>query len=118
MKSEQAINLGKKLAKARVEKKITLESIADKTKINVNFLKQMEQGNFEFLPELYVKNFLKTFIRNIGENDRQYLFEYNQIVSENNNSNDEVKETKAQKKKAENLLFSKLKSLFASLLFY
>jgi transcriptional regulator with XRE-family HTH domain len=74
------MQLGEKIQQTRKEKKITLENIADQTKINIEFLKSMEQGRFDFLPDLYVRNFLKLYVRQLGQDSSAFLDEYDEIV--------------------------------------
>jgi cytoskeletal protein RodZ len=50
----------------RETKDLTLQQVAVKTKIDYKFLEAMESGDFEFLPELYVKAFLREYLRILG----------------------------------------------------
>ena len=59
MKEEELLEFGKKLKKLRHSKKIELKKIVEQTKININYLKNIEEGKFDFLPELYVRSFFK-----------------------------------------------------------
>lgn len=54
------------LKAARTESSLTLQQIAAKTRIDIKFLEEMEKGNFSFLPELYIKAFLKEYVRLVG----------------------------------------------------
>jgi len=58
--------VGKKLQQVRSEQGIELEDIADRTRINLDYLKSIEQGKFDFLPEPYVIAFVKTFAKQVG----------------------------------------------------
>jgi cytoskeletal protein RodZ len=58
--------IGQEIQKARTKKEITLEEIADRTKINVAHLRDIENGRFDFLPRPYVVAFVKTFARYVG----------------------------------------------------
>jgi cytoskeletal protein RodZ len=82
LKDEDLIEFGIKLKKAREAKKIDLNRIADQTKININFLKNIEEGKFDFLPELYVRSFLKLYLQQIGEDPSLFLNEYDSIKSD------------------------------------
>lgn len=74
------MQLGEKIQQTREHKKIALEKIAEQTKININFLKCMEEGRFDFLPDLYVRNFLKLYVRHLGQDSIALLDEYDEIV--------------------------------------
>lgn len=45
---------------------LTLEQMAAKTRIDLKFLEAIDQGNFSFLPDLYVKAFVKQYAKTIG----------------------------------------------------
>jgi cytoskeletal protein RodZ len=58
--------LAEELKNAREKNGMTLAQVANKSKIDIKFLEAMEQGDFAFLPELYVKAFVKSFAKTIG----------------------------------------------------
>lgn len=103
MREEELVQLGEKLQKARESKKIDLKQIADRTKINIKFLKDMEAGKFSFLPELYVRNFLKLYLQQLGEDVSGLLGEYDSITTKEEELNitvvteDDLKNIKASK---------------------
>jgi cytoskeleton protein RodZ len=45
---------------------LTLQQMATKTRIDFKFLEAIDQGNFSFLPDLYVKAFVKQYAKTIG----------------------------------------------------
>lgn len=49
------------LSETRKNKAIRLKEIAQKTKVSPEFLQKLESGEFDFLPQLYVKAFLRSF---------------------------------------------------------
>lgn len=51
---------------------LTLEQIASRIRIDIKFLKAMEKGDFAFLPELYIKAYLKEFA-SILELDKELI---------------------------------------------
>ncbi|MDZ7264095.1 MAG: helix-turn-helix domain-containing protein [candidate division KSB1 bacterium] len=79
MKEQALAQFGLKLQEARTKKKLELEQVANQTKVNINFLKKMEAGQFDFLPDLYVRNFLKLYLRCIGQDPAEFLHEYDQL---------------------------------------
>ena len=54
------------LREQREKSGLTLQQLANKTRIDLRFLEAIEQGNFAFLPELYVKAFVKQYAKTIG----------------------------------------------------
>ena len=45
---------------------LTLQQMATKTRIDLKFLEAIDQGNFSFLPDLYVKAFVKQYAKSVG----------------------------------------------------
>jgi transcriptional regulator with XRE-family HTH domain len=54
------------LKRARQSCEITLQQIAAKTRIDLKFLEALENGNFSFLPDLYVKAFIREYSKMVG----------------------------------------------------
>jgi cytoskeleton protein RodZ len=71
---ENAQTIGKLLKKARDKKKVSLEDIAEKTKININILRSLEKEDLDKLPnKTYVKGFVKNYARTVGINTDEAL---------------------------------------------
>lgn len=69
--------LGTLLQEAREEQGLTIEALAERTKIRPHFLKAMEAGHFEELPgEAYVRPFLRTYARALGLDAEQIILEF------------------------------------------
>ena len=66
------------LKTAREKAGISLQQVAAKTRIDIKFLKALENADFNFLPELYVKAFIKQYIKVIGLDEQEVLFKYDQ----------------------------------------
>ena len=58
--------LANELKTAREKSSMTLAQVANKSKIDIKFLEAMEQGDFAFLPDLYVRAFIKNFAKTVG----------------------------------------------------
>lgn len=65
MASEALRKFAEELRLAREEKGITLQQISNRTKIDIKFLKKIEEGDFHVLPDLYIRAFLKEYLKNI-----------------------------------------------------
>jgi cytoskeleton protein RodZ len=52
---------------------LTLQQMATKTRIDIKFLEAIDQGNFSFLPDLYVKAFVKQYAKTIGLDENTTL---------------------------------------------
>ncbi|MEK7644420.1 MAG: helix-turn-helix domain-containing protein [Patescibacteria group bacterium] len=67
-----------RLKRVRLEKNMSLEEIADKTKINIAYLSALENCQFDAIPHqsLYQKNFLKKYLSAIGVDSEEYLSQF------------------------------------------
>jgi len=83
--------LHKKLKSLRRERKIDLEAIEKRTKINLKYLKAIENGKFEILPSTYIRLFLKAYCVEIGADPLDALHHLDEL----NN----IKKKKKKKKK-------------------
>jgi cytoskeletal protein RodZ len=99
------------LKAAREQRGLTLQQVAQKTKIDYKFLEVMEQGDFSFLPELYVKAFLKNYGRVIGIDEDIIIMKYEAAKSGRLISDEEVSAVDTEKppliKKAESVKLPK-----------
>lgn len=64
------------LREKRLQSGITLEQMANKTRIDQKFLEAIDEGNFAFLPELYVKAFIKQYAKEVGLDETETLKRY------------------------------------------
>jgi len=62
--------LAEELKQARINCNLSLQQLSNVTRIDIKFLEAMENGDFSFLPELYVKAFTKQYAKavNLDEN--------------------------------------------------
>jgi|WetSurMetagenome_2_1015567.scaffolds.fasta_scaffold114249_2 hypothetical protein len=68
--------LSEELKAARIRSGLSLQQLAAKTRIDLKFLEYIEDGNFSFLPELYVKAFLKEYVRFVGLDEKVIFKKY------------------------------------------
>lgn len=73
--------LADELKKARQNKNLTLEQVSSKTKIDLKFLESMEVGDFAFLPEIYVKAFVKQYAKALDLDEEEMQKKYNAAKS-------------------------------------
>lgn len=75
MKQEpDRLDFWESLRKKRMNKKISLEDLSLRTKINVRYFEAIEKGDFSTLPETYIRLFLKTYAHELG-------FDFEEILS-------------------------------------
>lgn len=83
MNNEYLKKLSDELRNAREKKKISIDEIFTKTRIDKKFLSAIEQGNFSIMPEVYIRAFLKEYSKTIGLNPDEVLQKY-KLASEGN----------------------------------
>ena len=76
MSTEALRNFSNNLKLIREEKRITLENINYKTRIDIKFLEAIEDGNFEVLPEVYVRAFIKEYAASLDLDGDTILKKY------------------------------------------
>ena len=79
------------LKKAREKADITLQNLSARSRLDIKFLQSIEKGDFSFLPELYVKAFIKDYAKFVG-------LDVNETIKNKN---------KPINRKAKKLLFNK-----------
>ncbi len=69
-------DIGKTLQETRKQQKKTLEDVFDDTRVNIEHLRLLEANDFSFLPETYVKSFIKTYATSLGLDANEILDAY------------------------------------------
>ncbi len=64
------------LKEQREKSGLSIQQMATKTRIDLRFLEAIELGNFAFLPELYVKAFIKQYAKTVGIDEDLILKKY------------------------------------------
>ena len=76
MHSELLKKFAADLKAAREEKQISLNHIAAKTRIDLKYLTAIDNANFDVLPDLYVRAFIKEYALNIDLNPEETVKKY------------------------------------------
>jgi cytoskeletal protein RodZ len=74
------------LKAAREVRKISIETVAEKTKINKQFLLDLEDGQWDFLPQVYIRSMVRQFADIVGLNGDMLLKNYDQFLQERQQS--------------------------------
>ncbi len=93
------------LKEARQKSEISLQQIAAKTRIDFKFLENIENGNFSFMPEIYIKAFIRDYAKSIGLDDQVILKKFDAArhgkqYDESGNVEEEIKKPKSEKEEA------------------
>ncbi|MFQ5605543.1 MAG: helix-turn-helix domain-containing protein [bacterium] len=83
-------NLGEKLKQKRISLNKSHEQIHEQTRITVEHLEYLESNDFTFLPETYVKSYLKSYATALGLDADEILNEYAEIQTEKKHQQDEL----------------------------
>ncbi|MAI88218.1 MAG: hypothetical protein CMF98_03880 [Candidatus Marinimicrobia bacterium] len=65
-KTNESTLFFEELKKLRISQDIELIEISNRTKINLEYLELIEKGDFDFLPYIYIRLFLKAYCLEIG----------------------------------------------------
>ena len=76
MDFEELKQFSNELKKAREEADISLQQISSKTRIDLKFLQAIEEGNFEILPEVYIRAFVKEYAVLVNLDGQETLKKY------------------------------------------
>ncbi len=79
------------LRSARLKKGISLQQLAAKTRIDLKFLEALDNGNFSFLPELYVKAFIKQYAKLVDLDEDEMVQRYEDAKAGKLQEQDETK---------------------------
>jgi len=92
--------IGLQLKKTREEKDITLEEVAEKTKIQSRYLQAVENGDWERLPEeVYLRGFIRTYAQFLGLDAQSLIKEYDEArAQEKEDREEEILEETSQEK--------------------
>jgi cytoskeletal protein RodZ len=73
---------GEELAQARSAKGISLIDISAETRINLKYLEAMERGQFQILPQTYVRAFLREYALSLSLDPHEILQRYDSLQPE------------------------------------
>jgi cytoskeletal protein RodZ len=92
IKKIKSLTLGEKMKGARNEKRITLSEISKNTKIQIEYLESLENGDYKKLPaDVYVKGFLRSFAEYVGINEEYLIKSFNKEKSIQKNIQGNIK---------------------------
>ena len=93
VKKVRSLTLGEKMRRIRNEKRVILPEIAKNTKIQLEYLEYLENGDYNKLPaDVYVKGFLKSFADYLGVNEEYLIKSFNKEKSIQKNIEGSTKE--------------------------
>jgi len=89
------------LRKAREDNDITLQQMAAKTRIDIKFLEAIDNGNFSFLPSIYVRAFIKQYAKTVGLDEEEAIKNYEAAKQGKLAEKVDAEEIKEEKKEKE-----------------
>lgn len=106
MALEALKKFAEELKSIREGKGISLQQIANYTKIDIKFLQQIEEGNFDILPELYVRAFIKEYAQSIEIDENEIIKKFDIAKGKLSNVKSNTEE-KFETQKKKNILDTK-----------
>lgn len=76
MSENNFIKLGAELKAKREEEDISLETINQKTRIDLKFLKAIDDGNFAIIDEVYIRAFIREYAKIVGLDPDKIIKKY------------------------------------------
>jgi len=73
--NHQTLDLFKRLKKIRNEKGIRIESISENSRIQLKYLKALEDGDLLSIPEVYDKLFFRSYLKSLSIENEETFFE-------------------------------------------
>ncbi|MCU7493956.1 MAG: DUF4115 domain-containing protein [Ignavibacteria bacterium] len=73
--------LAEELKENRLKKEITLQQLFVKTRISIKYLEAIENGNFDVLPEVYLKAFIKSYASAVGMDEEAVIRKFDAAKS-------------------------------------
>ena len=96
---ETYVQIGQRLKNSRLKKKRTIEKISERTKISIQNLNNIENGNFHLLAgEFYQKSFIKSYCKELRISDKKLLLMLDNPLSKSNEDS-KLNENKGEKLK-------------------
>jgi len=91
------------LRKARLKKGASLQQIAAITRIDIKFLEALDNGNFGFLPDLYIKAFIKQYAKAVDLDEQETIKKYEDALAGKYIEEEEPKSLLEQKVEISNI---------------
>lgn len=99
--TESLKKFAKELKSFREAKDISLQYIANRTKIDIKFLQAIEEGNFDILPDLYMRAFIKEYAQeadfDVAEVLKKYDLAKKGVTEEKISQTTDLKESNIEK---------------------
>ena len=93
------------LKEIRLQKGLTLEDIARKSRLPLKYLQDIEEGNFDNLPTGYARIFFKRYLKEIGEDTPEVWRDFNLFFGTSSQEEYQAGSADREKKKQEPLKF-------------
>ncbi|GIU81798.1 MAG: helix-turn-helix domain-containing protein [Acidobacteria bacterium] len=87
-----SLTLGEKLRQAREARGMTINDVAEQTRISVHYIECMEKDDYSCLPGgVFNKGFVKLYARCVGIDEQEALQDYTRLMSQQNKVEEEPK---------------------------
>lgn len=76
------LDIGNQLKQLRLQQNLSLNEISEATKINTKYLEALENNNFDFMPRIYVRSFLKSYLRSLNVDEKEFLDAFDNLFTQ------------------------------------
>ena len=81
----------------REKREISLQHIHNKTRIDIKYLRAIEEGNFDIMPQVYLRAFIKEYAKSIDLDPDETLNKYELAIAGNYGIEESLDDDKARK---------------------
>jgi transcriptional regulator with XRE-family HTH domain len=89
------------LKEARIKSGISLQQIHFKTRIDIKFLEAIENGDFDVLPEVYLRAIIREYVNFIGLDEKVEMYKYDLAKSGKQVDDEHSRKLKEEKNESE-----------------
>lgn len=104
MESHALKKFSEELKSKRESLEITLSEIAAKTRLDIKYLEAIEEGNFEIMPEVYMRAFIKEYAQAIDIDEQAALEKYDLAKSGKLKQEQKIDFQKKEEEKKEEII--------------
>jgi len=104
------------LRKQREEKRVRLSDVSVQTRISLKFLEAIEDGNFEILPETYIRAFIRDYAKAIGLDPEETIKHFDEHIEATKAAAQQVEVTLPDKSKQTPITLTNTQKIFAGII--
>ncbi len=104
------------LKKQREDRKIRLSDVAVQTRISIKFLEAIDEGNFDILPETYIRAFIRDYAKAIGLDAEEAIRRYDEYIEGKKAEAQQTTALSEEKTRPASIALTKSQKIFAAII--